>query len=82
MHIHHRIPQDCRKLFGDEAIDNLANLVALPSKIHNGYVNGLWGSFKRAIPNPSQKQVAQFSRIVDQLTSDFANNVEAILKYK
>ncbi|WP_276365362.1 DUF6443 domain-containing protein [Chryseolinea sp. H1M3-3] len=80
MQVHHRIPRDYRDLFGHDAVDNLSNLVALPTKLHYK-VSNVWTAFKARFPNPTQKQVSELVREIDQIISEIANNLDGIKKY-
>ena len=83
MEVHHRIPQKYRDngLFGPGAVDNLSNLQALPKGFHRKFVTPMWNKFAARFPNATQAQVAQFSRIVDTLIGDIANNPNIISKW-
>jgi RHS repeat-associated protein len=80
MQIHHRIPQDYRRLFGNQAIDNLSNLSAIPTWLHQQQVTPLWEAFKKAFPNPTQGQVQRYAKLIDSIIEPWVNNINAIIK--
>jgi hypothetical protein len=80
MQIHHRIPQQYRYLFGNEAIDNLSNLIALPTDVHQKFITPMWKSFAQSFPNPTQNQVYKFVKIMDIILEPWANNTNQIVK--
>jgi RHS repeat-associated protein len=82
LHVHHRIPQHYRYLFGDDAIDNLSNLVGLSKRMHLKLVTPIWEIFRRGNRNPTQKDVIRFAKVMDRIIGIHANNIDSIIKQK